>query len=75
MNTSIARYLLGIGALAVIGGSLAFAALLVRRRVLPDWTGAPARLAETVVGLALLIGILELLGLVGLFALGPVLAA
>jgi len=75
MNTSIARYLLGVGALAVIGGSLVFAALLVRRRVLPDWTGAPARLAETVVGLALLIGILELLGLVGLFALGPVLAA
>ena len=75
MNTSIARYLLGVVALAVIVGSLAFAALLVRRRVRPAWTGAPARLAETVVGLAVLIGILELLGLVGLFALGPVLAA
>jgi hypothetical protein len=75
VNTSIARYALGIVALAVIGGALAFAALLVRRCVLPDWTGPPARLAETVVGLALLIGILELLGLVGLFALGPVLVA
>jgi hypothetical protein len=75
VNTSIARYVLGIGALAVIGGSLAFAAIVIRRRVLADWTGAPARLAESVIGLALLIGILELLGTVGLFALGPVVAA
>ena len=36
----------------------------MRRRWLGDWTGAPARLAEAVIGLALLIGILELLGAV-----------
>ncbi len=75
VNTSIARYLLGLAALAVIGGSLAFGAVVIRRRTLSDWTGAPARLAEAVIGLALLIGILELLGLVGWFALGPVLIA
>ena len=51
---------------------MGFAAVAVRRRVLGDWTGAPARLAEVVIGLALIIAILELLGAVGLFALGPV---
>jgi hypothetical protein len=75
VNTSIARYLLGVAALAVIVGSLAIAAVAIRRRALSDWAGAPARLAEAVIGLALLIGILELLGLVGLFALGPVVVA
>jgi hypothetical protein len=66
---------LGAAALLVVLGSLAIAAVAVRRRVLPEWTGAPARLAETVTGLALLIGILELLGAVGLFVLGPVVVA
>ena len=63
--------MLGAAALLVVLGSLAIAAVAVRRRVLPEWSGAPARLAETVTGLALLIGILELLGAVGLFVLGP----
>jgi hypothetical protein len=66
---------LGAAALLVVLGSLATAAVAVRRRVLPDWTGAPARLAEIVAGLALLIGILEVLGAVGLFELGPVVIA
>ena len=56
-------------------GSLAVAAVAVRRRWLGDWTGAPARLAEAVIGLALLVGILELLGAVGLFELGPIVIA
>jgi hypothetical protein len=75
MNTSAGRYVLGVAALLVIFGSLAVSAVALRRRILPDWTGAPARLAETVIGLALLIGLLELLGAVGWFAFGPVLAA
>jgi len=66
---------LGAAALLVVLVSLALAAVAVRRRVLPEWTGAPARLAETVTGLALLIGILEALGAVGLFVLGPVVVA
>lgn len=75
MNTSIARYVLGAVALLVVVGSLAAAAVAVRRRWLGDWTGAPARLAEAVIGLALLVGILEVLGAVGLFELGPIVIA
>ena len=75
MNTSVARYALGAAALLVVLGGVAAAALAIRRRALPDWTGAPARLAEAVVGLALLIGVLELLGAVGLFELGPIVIA
>ncbi len=67
--------MLGAAALLVVLGSLATAAVAVRRRVLPAWTGAPARLAEIVTGLALLIGILEVLGAVGLFVLGPIVIA
>ncbi len=66
---------MGAAALLVVLGSLATAAVAVRRRALPEWTGAPARLAEIVTGLALLIGILEVLGAVGLFELGPIVIA
>ncbi|HEX9967046.1 MAG TPA: hypothetical protein VGB06_03775 [Solirubrobacterales bacterium] len=52
--------------LAVLVGSLGFAAMRVRRRFLPDWEGAPAHLVDAVVGVALLIWIAELLGVVGL---------
>ncbi|MGI8902911.1 MAG: hypothetical protein ACR2IP_04500 [Solirubrobacteraceae bacterium] len=72
---SVARYALGIGALALVCGSLALAALTLRRRFLPGFGGAPARLAESVIGLALLIVILQALGTVGLLGLGPVLVA
>ena len=75
MNTSVGRYALGAAALLIVIGSLAAAAVAIRRRWLDDWTGAPARLAEAVVGLALLVGILELLGTVGLFELGPIVIA
>jgi hypothetical protein len=75
VNTSLGRYVLGAAALVVALGSLGLAAVVMRRRWLGDWDGAPARLAETVIGLALLIGILELLGAAGLFELGPVLVA
>jgi hypothetical protein len=72
MSVSVARYLLGVASLAVVCGSLAFAAVALRRRLLPGWLGATARLAETILGLALLIAILEALGTVGLFRLGPI---
>ncbi|HUA04648.1 MAG TPA: hypothetical protein VMB27_12140 [Solirubrobacteraceae bacterium] len=75
MNTSIARYALGAAALLVVVGGIALAAVAIRRRTLPDWLGAPARLAEAVIGLALLIAILEVLGTVGLFELGPIVIA
>ncbi len=75
MNTTIGRYALGVVALLVVCGSLALAAVAIRRRFFVDWTGAPARLAEVVTALALLIGLLELLGAVGWFAFGPVVGA
>ena len=75
MVETVARYALGVAALAVICASMALAAVAIRRRAVPDWEGAPARLAEFVIGLAVLIAILELLGAVGLFRLGPVVIA
>ena len=59
---SLGRYLLGFAALGFIVGSLSLSAVLVRARLLPAWRGAPARLAESVIGFALLIAVLELLG-------------
>jgi hypothetical protein len=72
INTSIARYALGIAGLIVVCGSLGAAAVALRRRWLPELSGAIARLAEIVIGLALLIALLELLGAVGLFSFAPI---
>jgi hypothetical protein len=74
-SVAIGRYLLGVAALAVICAALGVSAVAIRRRFLAEWTGAPARLAEVVIGLALLIGLLSLLGAVGLFAFAPIVIA
>jgi hypothetical protein len=74
-SVAIGRYLLGAAALGVICASLGVAAVAIRRRFLADWTGAPARLAEYVIGLAILIVILEVLGAVGLFSFAPIVVA
>src|ERR1700756_4140310 len=68
---SLERYLIGVTALLCVLGSLGLGATAVRRYLLPDWRGAYARLAEIVTGCALLIGIMEVLGTVGLFRLVP----
>jgi len=75
VNTSVARYALGAVALLVVVGGVSVAAVGLRRRWLGGWTGAPARLAEAVIGLAVLIAILEALGTIGLFELGPIVIA
>jgi hypothetical protein len=72
---SLGRYALGAACLVVVLASLALAAVNVRRRWLADWTGAPARLAEVVIGIATLVAILEVLGTVGWFELAPIVAA
>jgi hypothetical protein len=74
INVAVARYLLGVGSLAVICCSLAVASVAIRQRHFGEWDGALARLTEAVIGLALLIAILELLGAIGLFRLGPIVA-
>lgn len=69
------RYVLGCLALVGLVGLLGVGAASVRARLLPDWRGAPARLADCVLALALITVICELLGTVGLFGWGPILAA
>lgn len=56
----------GLLLVAVTGLSLGFTAYRVRSRVLPAFEGAPARLAEVILGLALLVVLSEALGLFGL---------
>jgi len=69
---TVGRYAVGFAALSIVCASMAVGAVGLRRRLLADWRGAPARLAELVLGLALLIAILEALGALGLFRLGPI---
>jgi len=64
------RYLLGVGFLAGVTGSVAFFAVRARRRLVPEWRGPTARLGEIVLGLSTVVLIAEVLGTVGLF--GPV---
>lgn len=74
INVTVARYALGALALLLLAGSLGAAAVALRRRYLPEFAGAPARLAEVLLGLMVLTGMLELLGAIGAFALGPIAA-
>ena len=65
------RYLLGLVALALLAGALGFAAVRLRRRFLPALAGAPCALATTVIALALLTALMELLGTLDGFSLLP----
>jgi hypothetical protein len=70
---SVERYLIGIAAVALVVGVLAWGAYRVRRALLPDWSGPPARLAETVIALGTQFVALYGLGSVGGFHGPPVL--
>jgi hypothetical protein len=59
-------YVLSVVLLTAVGGSVGFSALRIRRHLMPAWQGAPARLVEAVLAVALLIWLCELLGLFGL---------
>jgi hypothetical protein len=61
--------------LIAIAVALGFAAVRLRGRLLPGWFGAPARLAEVVLGISLFVVISELVGVVGLYYPGWVLGA
>ncbi len=74
MGLSPGAYLLGAAELAAIVAALAYAAGGVRRWGLPGWSGAPARLAEAVLGIAILTWVAELLGAVGVLDEWPLLA-
>jgi hypothetical protein len=64
---SAGSYVLSLVLLGLLVLSLGVSAVLLRRRLLPAWEGAPARLVEAITGVALLIWLSELLGVVGLF--------
>jgi hypothetical protein len=63
---SAGAYALDIISLAAVGLSLGFSGFRIRRHLLPAWDGAPARLVEAVLGVALLVWLCQLLGLFGL---------
>jgi hypothetical protein len=63
----LGRYLLGVVEIALLAGFATLGASAIRTRLLPDFEGAPARLATGVIALALLIWVAELLGSFGLF--------
>ncbi|HKI65882.1 MAG TPA: hypothetical protein VJ989_01285 [Solirubrobacterales bacterium] len=72
---SAGSYVLSAALLAVLVLSLGFSAVGLRRWLMPEWEGAPARLVETIVGVALLIWLSELLGVVNLLYAGALVAA
>jgi hypothetical protein len=70
---SFGHYLAGSIGLIAVATAMGFAAVGLRARFLPGWTGASARLAEVVLGISVLIVVLELVGVVGLYRPGWVL--
>src|SRR5690242_9575322 len=68
-------YLLGVAQLALVVVPLAFSAYRLRQRLLPAWEGAPARLVESIAGIAFVIWLSELLGTFGLFYAGALIVA
>jgi hypothetical protein len=64
---SAGSYIVSAIALVVVGLSIGFTAFRLRQKLLPGWLGAPARLVEAVVAIALIIWLGELLGTLGLF--------
>ncbi|HXF00318.1 MAG TPA: hypothetical protein VN458_08215 [Solirubrobacterales bacterium] len=72
---TVGAYVGGVLELAVVLAALAFGAYRVRALLLPGWSGAPARLAEGVLGVAGLIWVCEAVGTFGGFKEGIVLGA
>lgn len=68
-------YLVGVVLLAAALAPLSCAAVSLRRRLVPNWPPMPARLAEALIVLMLLLGVLHALGSVGLFRRVPVVLA
>lgn len=71
----LGSYLLGALQLALVVVPICFSVYRLRQRLLPTWNGAPARLVESIVAVALLIWISELLGTFGFFYAGALIAA
>jgi hypothetical protein len=68
-------YLVAVVLCALALVPVALGSLSLRRRLLPDWAGAPARVAESVLFLALVWAVAQLLGLVGALERVPLVAS
>jgi hypothetical protein len=63
----LGAYISGAVELAVLLVALGIAAARLRSRLVPGWAGAPARLAEAILAVGLLVGEAQVLGVAGLF--------
>src|ERR1700755_1071008 len=72
---SFGSYLLGAVQLVVLAGGFGLGAFTVRARLLPGWSGAPARLVETVAAVGMLTVVAEGLGTFGALYAGALVAA
>ncbi|MBV9916733.1 MAG: hypothetical protein JO153_09545 [Solirubrobacterales bacterium] len=66
---SLGRYVLGAVLCAICLGAVLLGSRALRERLLPGWEGAPAWVADTIIGAGLLVVVLQLIGIVGLFDL------
>ncbi|MEX2394166.1 MAG: hypothetical protein WD826_06780, partial [Actinomycetota bacterium] len=66
------RYLVGLVGVGALFVPPAFAAIRLRRRLLPAWTGADARIVEVVFATAAILAVSQLLGAVGAFRIWAV---
>src|SRR6478609_3926538 len=69
------RYLLGVLEILALVGFSGLGAAALRRRFVPEISGAPALLATIVLAAALLIWVAEILGTFGAFEAAPYLVA
>ncbi len=65
------RYLLAVTMLLVVVAGAAAGGQAIRHRLVPAWAGPPGWLADTVSGVAIVVIISEVLGLLGIFDAGP----
>jgi hypothetical protein len=72
---SFGDYAFGVVGLALVAIPMAMGGVRLRRRLLPGWVGAPARLAEAVLAVALLTVLLQLLGAFGILLPGVLIPA
>jgi hypothetical protein len=72
---SSGEYALDVVLLAVVACSFGVTGLSARRALLPGWLGPPARVAETICGIAALVVVAELLGIAGALARWPFVGA
>ncbi len=72
---SFGDYAFGVVGLALVAIPMAMGGVRLRGRLLPGWEGAPARLAEAVLAVALFTILLQLLGAFGILVPGVLIPA